>query len=110
MKDFGTGKIKVLCTPRILDEGIDVPEAELAIIIASSKSKRQMIQRMGRVIRKKNPPRAAKILITYVKGTSEDPLDGGHEGFLSEVQDHAESVTFIDADNTLKLTSWISMG
>lgn len=109
LKDFGTGKLKVLCTPRILDEGIDVPEAELAIIIASSKSKRQMIQRLGRVIRKKNPPRAAKILITYVKGTSEDPLDGGHEGFLSEVQDHAESVTFIGGDNTQQLTSWISM-
>lgn len=108
LKEFGTGSLKVICTPRILDEGIDVPEAELAIVIAASKSKRQMIQRMGRVIRKKTPPRAAKILVTYVKGTSEDPIDGGgHEGFLSEVEEHATSVEHFGHENLGLLRSWI---
>ncbi|BDU10323.1 DNA repair helicase [Aurantimicrobium sp. INA4] len=110
LKEFGSGKLKVICTPRILDEGIDVPEAEIAIVIAASKSKRQMIQRMGRVIRKKSPPRAAKILITYVKGTSEDPIDGGgHEGFLAEVEEHAHGdVAYFRAQDVLELSEWLS--
>lgn len=59
-------------------------------MIPASKSKRQMIQRVGRVIQKKTLPRPAKILISYVKGTSEDLKDGGgHEGFLSEVEPKA---------------------
>lgn len=110
LKEFGTGALKVLCTPRILDEGIDVPEAELAIIIAASKSKRQMIQRMGRVIRKKNPPRPAKILITYVKGTSEDPIDGGgHEGFLAEVEPHALELSMFSSKNPSAISSWLEL-
>lgn len=31
LRGFSAGRIKVLCAPRILDEGIDVPEAELAV-------------------------------------------------------------------------------
>lgn len=108
LKEFGTGALKVLCTPRILDEGIDVPEAELAIIIAASKSKRQMIQRMGRVIRKKTPPRPAKILITYVKGTSEDPINGGgHEGFLAEVEPHALDISVFSSKNSSLIETWL---
>jgi superfamily II DNA or RNA helicase len=40
LRDFGNGKITVICTPRILDEGVDVPEAELAVVIATSQTKR----------------------------------------------------------------------
>ena len=34
--------------PRVLDEGVDVPAADLAVIVGASRSRRQMIQRMGR--------------------------------------------------------------
>ena len=34
-----------------LDEGIDVPEFKGAVLVASSRSKRQYIQRRGRVLR-----------------------------------------------------------
>ena len=34
-----------------LDEGIDIPELQSAIIVSSSRSKRQYIQRRGRILR-----------------------------------------------------------
>jgi len=36
----------------MLDEGIDVPDAEVGINVAGTKTKLQLVQRMGRVLRK----------------------------------------------------------
>jgi len=105
---FGRGKIKALCTPRILDEGIDVPEAELAVIVAASQTRRQMIQRMGRVIRLKAHGREARLVVLYVENTSEDPFNGGHEAFLDEILPFArEQVAFSSTEPEL-LSSWLS--
>ncbi|HVL32727.1 MAG TPA: DEAD/DEAH box helicase, partial [Actinomycetota bacterium] len=57
--------ISVLAAPRLLDEGVDVAAADLGIVLASSRSRRQMIQRMGRVIRPKPDGRAARFAIVY---------------------------------------------
>lgn len=48
---FRRGEIDVLVTCRALDEGINVPDASLAVIVASTASTRQRIQRLGRVLR-----------------------------------------------------------
>lgn len=42
----------VLIAPKLLDEGIDVPDAEVGINVAGTKTKLQLVQRMGRVLRK----------------------------------------------------------
>jgi superfamily II DNA or RNA helicase len=42
----------VLIAPRMLDEGINIPDAEIGINISSAKTKLQLVQRMGRVLRK----------------------------------------------------------
>ncbi|WP_209629637.1 HEAT repeat domain-containing protein [Methanofollis sp. W23] len=41
----------VLIAPKMLDEGIDIPDAEVGINVASSKTKLQLIQRLGRILR-----------------------------------------------------------
>jgi superfamily II DNA or RNA helicase len=46
------GRIPVILAIDCLDEGIDVPVVDEAIIIASSSNKRQFIQRRGRILRK----------------------------------------------------------
>ncbi len=48
---FKTGEITVLATSRILDEGVDVPDASIAIIMSGSGSTRQFRQRLGRILR-----------------------------------------------------------
>ena len=43
--------VNVLITCRALDEGTNVPEANVAIVAHSTSSTRQRIQRLGRVLR-----------------------------------------------------------
>lgn len=90
--DFESGRLEAVLAPRLLDEGVDVPDADLAIVVAASRTQRQMIQRMGRVLRRKGDGRLARLAILYLKGTTEDPSSGAHEGFLSEVVDVADDV------------------
>ena len=88
---FQEKRIQVLTAAKVLDEGVDVPEADLAVIISASKTRRQMIQRMGRVIRVKADGRAARFVFVYVANTSEDPSSGAHDEFWNEVLDIATS-------------------
>ncbi len=49
--EFRKGKADVLVTCRALDEGFNVPETQVGIIAASTATRRQRIQRLGRVLR-----------------------------------------------------------
>ncbi|RLE53970.1 MAG: hypothetical protein DRJ40_11835 [Thermoprotei archaeon] len=68
---FKRGDIRVIVTTTVLDEGVDVPDADMAIIVSNSGQARQMIQRVGRVIR----ARPGKVAIVYdlvTKDTKEE--------------------------------------
>ncbi len=49
---FQTGRYRVIVTSRVLNEGIDVPEAKIAIVLGGTSGAREYIQRLGRVLRK----------------------------------------------------------
>jgi superfamily II DNA or RNA helicase len=51
LKAYRAGIKPILVTCRALDEGFNVPETEIGIIVASTATKRQRIQRLGRVLR-----------------------------------------------------------
>jgi RNA polymerase primary sigma factor len=89
---FENGTHELVAAPKLLDEGIDVPAADLAIIVATSRSRRQLIQRMGRVVRKKADGRLARVVILYVEGTAEDPQEGAQEDFLDLIAGSAKHV------------------
>ncbi len=50
-RQFETGNLQGLVAIRCLDEGVDIPAIETAVILASSGNPRQFIQRRGRVLR-----------------------------------------------------------
>jgi superfamily II DNA or RNA helicase len=52
MFEHSTGPSQVLVAVKCLDEGVDIPACDSAILVASSKSTREFIQRRGRVLRK----------------------------------------------------------
>ena len=52
IQSFRQGENGVLIGARMLDEGIDIPDASIGINVASSKTRLQLIQRLGRVLRK----------------------------------------------------------
>jgi len=50
---FKSGDYRAVVTSKVLDEGIDVPDADVGIILSGTGSKRAFIQRLGRILRKK---------------------------------------------------------
>ena len=52
LEQFASGEIDVLTSMKCLDEGVDVPRAELAIFCTSTGNPRQFVQRRGRILRK----------------------------------------------------------
>jgi superfamily II DNA or RNA helicase len=50
---FRDGSYSKLVTGRVLNEGVDVPDANIAIVVSGSSTTREYIQRLGRVIRPK---------------------------------------------------------
>ncbi len=53
MAKFGSGKYKVIVTSQVLDEGVDVPDASVGLVLGGTGSKREYVQRLGRLLRKK---------------------------------------------------------
>jgi superfamily II DNA or RNA helicase len=54
----------------VLNEGIDVPDAEVAIVVGGTQGEREHVQRIGRLLR----PREGKSSVVYglvMRGTSE---------------------------------------
>ncbi|GAC1653007.1 MAG: DEAD/DEAH box helicase family protein [Ktedonobacteraceae bacterium] len=49
---FQSGTYRAIVTSRVLNEGIDVPEAKIAIVLGGTAGAREYIQRLGRVLRK----------------------------------------------------------
>jgi len=51
---FREGRITKLVSGKVLDEGVDVPDASVGIIVSGSSTKRQYVQRLGRILRPKD--------------------------------------------------------
>lgn len=51
---FRSGLYRAVVTSKVLDEGIDVPDADVGIILSGTGSERAFIQRLGRILRKKD--------------------------------------------------------
>ena len=71
LNGFRDGRYRVLVTSKVLDEGVDVPDAELGIIVSGTGSKREFIQRLGRLLRTKPNFTNAKLIEIISSGTSE---------------------------------------
>ena len=74
LEAFKSGKLNVLVSCTALDEGFDMPEADGAMILSASSSKRQRIQRMGRVLRITANKENALIVTVYSSKTEYEKL------------------------------------
>jgi superfamily II DNA or RNA helicase len=61
LERFKEGKLRALVSAQVLNEGLDVPDAEVGIIVAGAKGEREHVQRVGRVLR----PRPGKRALVY---------------------------------------------
>jgi superfamily II DNA or RNA helicase len=51
LQRFARGEYTAVVTSKVLNEGVDVPEANVAVILSGSGSVREHVQRLGRILR-----------------------------------------------------------
>jgi superfamily II DNA or RNA helicase len=68
---FNAGDFTALVTSKVLNEGVNVPQANIAVVLSGSGSVREHVQRLGRILRKSGDKRAILYELVAV-GTSEE--------------------------------------
>ncbi|HIP89738.1 MAG TPA: DEAD/DEAH box helicase [Thermococcus paralvinellae] len=71
LKKFREGRYKAIVSSQVLDEGIDVPDASVGIIISGTGSSRELVQRLGRILRPAPGKEKATLYEFISVGTSE---------------------------------------
>lgn len=108
LDDLRDGTLDAVAAPRVLDEGVDVPNANLGLVVSASRTRRQMIQRMGRILRRKPLGSGARFVIIFASETLEDPRFGeDRDGFLEEIESIAESSRIFRPDEFDDLATFL---
>ncbi len=71
LKKFRRGKYMAIVSSQVLDEGIDVPDASVGVIISGTGSTREFVQRLGRILRPAPGKERAVLYEIVSAGTSE---------------------------------------
>jgi superfamily II DNA or RNA helicase len=109
LDDLRVRKLDAVAAPRVLDEGVDVPDANLGIVMSASRTRRQMIQRMGRILRRKAPGVAARFVIMFAQDTLEDPTSRvERDGFLDEIERISDVTGVFDSARVEALDAFLA--
>ena len=71
LEAFNRGEILALATSKVLNEGVNIPAAGVAVILSGSGSTREHIQRLGRILRKQ-PGKEAVLYEVVTSETTEE--------------------------------------
>lgn len=110
LKGFSDGKIEMLFAMKMLDEGVDVPRAEVGIFASSTGNPRQFIQRRGRLLRKHKNKANAVIYDMVVVPPLDKPNADYYRMERNQVKNELRrvgyfsslSMNFYDTKNTLE--------
>jgi len=80
LDDFRAGNYRAIVTSKVLNEGVDVPEAKVAVVLGGSSSAREYVQRLGRVLRKHGNLRAVLYEVIARKTVDERIAQGRRRG------------------------------
>jgi superfamily II DNA or RNA helicase len=70
LKRFASGELRALVSARVLNEGLDVPDAEVGVVVGGTQGAREHIQRIGRVLRPA-PDKRALVYELVTRDTAE---------------------------------------
>jgi superfamily II DNA or RNA helicase len=73
LEAFNQGDVLALATSKVLNEGVNIPKATVAIILSGSGSTREHIQRLGRILRKQ-PGKEAILYEVIASDTTEEGI------------------------------------
>jgi superfamily II DNA or RNA helicase len=66
---FSAGTYGAIVTSKVLNEGVDVPDANVAVVLSGSGSVREHVQRLGRILRQREGKRALLYEIVTARTT-----------------------------------------
>ena len=73
LEAFNRGEVLALATSKVLNEGVNIPEAAIAIVLSGSGSTREHIQRLGRILRP-SPGKQAVLYEVVSTDTAEERI------------------------------------
>jgi superfamily II DNA or RNA helicase len=86
LQRFATSQYPVLVTSRVLNEGIDVPNASIGIVLSGTGTRREYVQRLGRFLRRGDDPAKRALLYEVVaEDTGEENVARRRRGPRYEV-------------------------
>ncbi len=74
LQGFRSGDYPTLVVSHVLNEGVDVPEARVAILLSGSGSVREYVQRLGRILRKGSSGKQAVLYEVVAEETTEEAI------------------------------------
>ena len=81
LQQYHDGELRILVSCKALDEGLNVPAANIGIVLSSTGNQRQRLQRLGRVLRKTDTIKNVCLYYLYIASSTED------QGFLDAIPD-----------------------
>jgi superfamily II DNA or RNA helicase len=73
LEAFNKGDVLALATSKVLNEGVNIPDASVAVVLSGSGSTREHIQRLGRILRKQ-PGKEAILYEVVTRDTTEEHI------------------------------------
>lgn len=97
-QQFETGELQGLVAIRCLDEGVDIPAIQSAVILASSRNPRQFVQRRGRILRPAPHKQRAELfdMIVVPPDLGKQSLETERSLFRKELERFAEFADLAD--------------
>ncbi len=96
--DYNSGKLQVLTSKRVLDEGFNVPQTKTAYLLASNTTKKQWVQRLGRVLRQAPGKEFAEVHDFIVLPTIND--ENIDSDFINLLKSESERIFFFSKNST----------
>lgn len=98
LERFRTGEFRILITYRAMDEGVDIPDASVGIILSGTSAQRQRTQRLGRLIRKKKGKERAALYYLHIEESAEDAcyLPAAGESRMAELTYRPKLRSFVN--------------
>ncbi|MGH9900613.1 MAG: DEAD/DEAH box helicase [Pyrinomonadaceae bacterium] len=89
LEAFNAGDVLAVATSKVLNEGVNIPAASVAVVLSGSGSTREHIQRLGRILRKQ-PDKEAVLYEVVTADTTEEHISrrrGAGEQFRGTTED-----------------------
>ena len=90
LERFRDGSYPVVVTSKVLNEGVDVPEANVAVVLSGTGSMREHVQRLGRILRAR-PGKFAVLYEVVARDTVEEGISRRRKGETPPATDPAKA-------------------